>query len=169
MIAVFKTGGKQYSVKPGQILKVEKLEGKKGDNISFNEVLAVSDISNHTFGNPLIKNASINATILDQIRNKKIIVFKKRRRKNSSSIKGHRQYSTVLKIVSIQQDGKKITATVKKIEDKKVAESQSDTKAKLSKTNVDKTQKVKKTATKKKMPKKTLSKKTTKKNSKRKS
>ena len=101
MIAVFKTGGKQYCVKPGQILKIEKIEGKKGDNLYFKDILALNDGSKNIIGNPLIKEASIEAKILDQIRNKKIIVFKKRKRKNSRSTLGHRQYLTVLKIENI--------------------------------------------------------------------
>ena len=67
MLAVFKTGGKQYSVKTGQILKVEKLEGKKGDNVSFKNVLAVSDSSNNTIGTPMVAGAVVEAKILDQI------------------------------------------------------------------------------------------------------
>ena len=59
MLAVFKTGGKQYSVKTGQILKVEKLDGNKGDSISFDNVLAVIEKSNHTIGSPLIEGASV--------------------------------------------------------------------------------------------------------------
>ena len=110
MIAIIKTGGKQYAVKAGQILKVEKLLGKKGDNISLSNVIALTDSSNHTLGNPLIKGATVDAKILDQIRDKKIIVFKKRRRQNYRSTQGHRQYLTVLKIESINHEGKKITA-----------------------------------------------------------
>ena len=82
MIAVIKTGGKQYSVKSGQVVKVEKIDGKKGDNISLDNVLSIIDTSNHQFGNPLIKGASVEAKIVDHIRDKKIIVFKKKRRKN---------------------------------------------------------------------------------------
>ena len=125
MLAVIKTGGKQYAVKAGQILKVEKLDGKKGDSVSFDNVLAVTDSSNHTIGNPLIKGASVEAKILYQIRDKKIIVFKKRRRKNSKSTQGHRQYITVLKIESIMSNGKKSIALKKEIKVKKV-----DTKSK---------------------------------------
>ena len=98
MLAVFKTGGKQYSVKAGQILKVEKLEGKKGDNISFKDVLAVSENSQNTIGSPFVDGAIVEAKILDQIRDKKIIVFKKRKRQNYRSTQGHRQYLTVLKL-----------------------------------------------------------------------
>ena len=120
MLAVIKTGGKQYAVKAGQILKVEKLDGKKGDSVSFDNVLALTNSSNHTIGEPLIKGASVEAKILDQIRDKKIIVFKKRRRKNSKSTQGHRQYLTVLQIESIMSSGKKSVAPMKEIKTKKV-------------------------------------------------
>ena len=107
MLAVFKTGGKQYSVKAGQILKVEKLEGVKGDNISFKDVLAISESTENTIGSPLVEGAVVEAKILDQIRDKKIIVFKKRKRQNYRSTQGHRQYLTVLKIETISMGGKK--------------------------------------------------------------
>ena len=107
MLAVFKTGGKQYSVKAGQILKVEKLEGKKGDSISFKDVLAVSENTQNTIGSPLVQGAVVEAKNLDQIRDKKIIVFKKRKRQNYRSTQGHRQYLTVLKIETISMGGKK--------------------------------------------------------------
>jgi len=142
MLAVFKTGGKQYSVKAGQILKVEKLEGKKGDNVSFKNVLAVAENSKNTIGAPLVDGAVVEAKILDQIRDKKIIVFKKRKRQNYRSTQGHRQYITVLKIESISMGGKK---------------SETDKKASLAKTPV------KKAATKKTVAKKTAAKKTVKK------
>ena len=164
MLAVIKTGGKQYAVKAGQILKVEKLDGKKGDSVSFDNVLAVTDSSNHTIGNPLIKGASVEAKILDQIRDKKIIVFKKRRRKNSQSTQGHRQYLTVLQIESIISNGKKSIALKKEIKVKKV-----DTKSKtLEKKESKKIEKKieKKAASKKKVAKKTTTKKIIKKNQK---
>ena len=139
MLAVFKTGGKQYSVKAGQILKVEKLEGKKGDSISFKDVLAVSESSQNTIGSPLVEGAVVEAKILDQIRDKKIIVFKKRKRQNYRSTQGHRQYLTVLKIETISMGGKK---------------SQSEKKEAKTKTPV------KKTAPKKAAPKKAAAKET---------
>jgi large subunit ribosomal protein L21 len=154
MLAVIKTGGKQYAVKAGQILKVEKLDGKKGDSISFDNVLAVTDSSNHTIGNPLIKGASVEAKILDQIRDKKIIVFKKRRRKNSKSTQGHRQYLTVLQIESIMSGGKKSIALKKEIKVKKV-----DTKSKT--LEKEESKKIEKKIEKKSAPKKKVAKKTT--------
>ena len=81
MLAIFKTGGKQYSARAGQILKVEKLEGSKGDKVSITDVLAISDQSTNSLGEPLLKDASIEAKIVDQIRDKKIIVFKKEKDK----------------------------------------------------------------------------------------
>ena len=115
MLAVFKTGGKQYSVKAGQILKVEKLEGKKGDNVSFKDVLAICDSAENKIGVPMVEGAMVEAKILDQVRDKKIIVFKKRRRQNYRSTQGHRQYLTVLKIESISMGNKKLTTTKKEV------------------------------------------------------
>ena len=111
MLAIFKTGGKQYSAKAGAILKVEKLNGAKGDKISFTDVLAVSDSKTNSIGEPILKDATVEAKILDQIRDKKIIVFKKRKRQNYRHTQGHRQYLTVLRIESISYDGKKSTAS----------------------------------------------------------
>ena len=149
MIAIIKTGGKQYAVKAGQILKVEKLLGKKGDNISLNNVIALTDSSNHTLGNPLIKGATVDAKILDQIRDKKIIVFKKRRRQNYRSTQGHRQYLTVLKIESINHEGKKITAP----KNEKISKEPKVVKK-------DEIKVIKKTVSKKKIVKKVVKKKT---------
>lgn len=147
MLAVFKTGGKQYSVKAGQILKVEKLEGEKGDSISFKDVLAISESTQNTIGSPLVEGAVVEAKILDQIRDKKIIVFKKRKRQNYRSTQGHRQYLTVLKIETISMGGKK---------------SQSEKKEAKTKTLVKKAA-PKKAAPKKAAPKETAVKKTAKK------
>ncbi len=110
MLAIFKTGGKQYSAKAGQILKVEKLDGVKGDKVSFTDVLAISDEKNSNIGQPILKDASIEAKIVEQIRDKKIIVFKKRKRQNYRLTQGHRQYLTILKIESISFEGKKSIA-----------------------------------------------------------
>ena len=162
MLAVIKSGGKQYAVKAGQILKVEKLDGKKGDNISFDSVLALINSSNHTIGNPLIKGASVEAKILDQIRDKKIIVFKKRRRKNSKSTSGHRQYLTVLQIESIMSSGKKyIASKIKKvdIQSKTLAKEESKKIEKKVEKKIEKKASPKKKAAKKTIVKKTIKKK----------
>ena len=163
MIAVIKTGGKQYAVKAGQILRVEKLNGKKGDNILFDNVLAVTDSSKHTIGDPLIKGASVEAEILDQIRNNKIIVFKKRKRKNSRTTQGHRQYMTVLQIKSIMSSGKKSIAPKKitKVEKiyNKSATSEKEESKKIKTKVVTKKKSIKKTTAKKTTAKKTIKKK----------
>ena len=153
MLAVFKTGGKQYSVKSGQILKVEKLNGSQGDSVYFNDVLAVSDASDHTIGSPLIKGAIVEAKILEQIRDKKIIVFKKRQRQNYRHTQGHRQYLTVLQIESIVMGNKKSSASVKKVTETKDSvkkETKKTTSSTKKKVVPKKTSAVKKTVIKKK-------------------
>lgn len=167
MLAIFKTGGKQYSVKAGQILKVEKLEGNKGDNVSFSDVLAIADKSSNTIGNPLVKGATVKAIILEQIRDKKIIVFKKRRRQNYRSTQGHRQYLTVLQIENIAFGDKNSSVDSKaKIKLDKTDKIDDQSKSTLTKKKVatKKTSAVKKTTTVKKtsVKKKSITKKATK-------
>tara|TARA_A100001011_G_scaffold397049_1_gene496832 strand:+ start:3988 stop:4506 length:519 start_codon:yes stop_codon:yes gene_type:complete len=141
MLAIFKTGGKQYSAKAGQILKVEKVNGAKGDKVSFTDVLAISDSKTSSIGQPILKDASIEAKIVDQIRDKKLIIFKKRKRQNYRLTQGHRQYLTVLRIESISFDGKKSNATpetkiTQKIETKKTGKKTEDKEIKTSKKKV---------------------------------
>ena len=170
MIAIFKTGGKQYCVKAGQILKVEKIEGKKGDNFTFNKILALSDKSKNTIGTPMIKGASINAKILDQIRDEKIIVFKKRKRKNYRLTRGHRQYLTVLRIESINnvsektitEDTSKKTVDLKTKTDEKKIKEKTKIKTKIEKKPITNKLASKKIIKKKQITKKTVAKKTTK-------
>jgi len=145
MLAVFKTGGKQYSVKAGQILKVEKLEGEKGDSISFTDVLAISESTQNTIGSPLVEGAVVEAKILDQIRDKKIIVFKKRKRQNYRSTQGHRQYLTVLKIETISMGGKKSQSEKKEAKTKTPVKKATPKKAAAKETAVKKTAKKKTT------------------------
>jgi large subunit ribosomal protein L21 len=106
MFAVFKTGGKQYKVKSGDILSVEKLVADLGDKVRFNEVLALGG-DKPSIGTPLINGACIEAEILNQTKGNKIIHFVKRRRKHSSKRKkGHRQDLTILKVLDIKSDQK---------------------------------------------------------------
>jgi large subunit ribosomal protein L21 len=102
MYAVIKTGGKQYRVAPGQTVRVEKLEGDIGDNVSLKDVLLVSDESGIKVGQPLLAEAEVTARIVEQHREKKILVFKKKRRKGYRRTSGHRQYYTALKIEDIK-------------------------------------------------------------------
>jgi large subunit ribosomal protein L21 len=100
MYAVVRTGGKQYKVSEGDLLKVEKLEGTVGETIELNEVLMVGG-EKVSIGTPLVPSASVVGKIVQQGRDKKILVFKSKRRKNSRKLNGHRQYRTVLKIEKI--------------------------------------------------------------------
>ena len=103
MYAVIKTGGKQYTVRKDDVLKVELLEAKKGDTVTLSEVLLVgSEGGNAKIGSPTVSGASVKAEVLDQIRDDKIIVFKKKRRQNYRRKNGHRQNLTVLKITDIK-------------------------------------------------------------------
>ncbi|MGD9730599.1 MAG: 50S ribosomal protein L21 [Desulfamplus sp.] len=102
MYAVIKTGGKQYKVEEGQILRVEKLEGEIGSDIKFDDVLLYSDGENITLGSPVIKNAFVSGNIVEQGKGKKVIVFKYKRRKSYKRMRGHRQLYTAVKINSIQ-------------------------------------------------------------------
>lgn len=108
MYAVIKTGGKQYKVASGDILKLEKVAGEEGKEVVFNEVLALGE----TFGTPLVAGASVKATVLKQAKDKKIIVFKKKRRQNYRRKNGHRQNITLVKITDII--GAKAKATTNK-------------------------------------------------------
>ena len=97
MYAVIKTGGKQYKVASGDVIKVEKLPGDEGSEIVFNEVLALGD----NVGKPFVAGASVKATILKQAKADKVIVFKKKRRQNYRRKNGHRQQITLVKITDI--------------------------------------------------------------------
>ncbi len=105
MFAVIRTGGKQYRVTPNAVLKVEKLPAEPGATVTFTDVLAVGDAAGITLGAPVVAGASVTATVLAQDRLAKIIVFKKRRRKNSRRKNGHRQHVTVLRIGAISAAG----------------------------------------------------------------
>lgn len=105
MFAIIRTGGKQYRVKPNDVLKVEKLPGAAGDTIIFSEILAVGSNAGTTIGAPLVAGATVSATLIAQDRLDKIIIFKKRRRQNSRRKNGHRQEVTVLRVAGITADG----------------------------------------------------------------
>ncbi len=105
MFAVLKTGGKQYKVASGDVLKVEKLAGNAGDKVQFNEVLMLGG-DKVVVGAPLVEDAAVQAEIIDQIKGPKLIHFVKRRRKHSSQRKkGHRQQLTVLRVTEILASG----------------------------------------------------------------
>jgi large subunit ribosomal protein L21 len=101
MYAIVRTGGKQYQVASGDQVRVEKLEGSVGDSIDLNDVLMVVDGEEIKIGQPVLDNAKVTATIAEQGKEKKVIIFKKKRRKGYRLKKGHRQSYTALKIEDI--------------------------------------------------------------------
>ncbi len=105
MYAIVQTGGKQYKVDPGAYIKVEKLHGEPGTQIDLDTVLAVSGDDGLTLGAPAIDDAVVKATIVRTARDRKIIVFKKKRRKGYHKKQGHRQYYTLLRIDDIVTGG----------------------------------------------------------------
>ena len=125
--AVIQTGGKQYKVKAGEILKVEKLEDSKDNSkIEFNEILAYGDDKNLELGEPTISGAKVEAELIKNGKNRTVLIFKKRRRQNSRRKNGHRQVYSMIRINKIfSKDGKvlseaeKISKPSKKEEAKK--------------------------------------------------
>jgi large subunit ribosomal protein L21 len=105
MFAVLKTGGKQYKVTSGDVIKVEKLAANEGETVQFNDILLIQG-KKISVGSPLIMDAAVQAEVVAQIRGEKVINFVKRRRKHSSQrTKGHRQYLTVLRVTNILESG----------------------------------------------------------------
>jgi len=102
MFAVVKTGGKQYKVASGDVIKVEKLEAEAGATVELDQVLMVGDDAKVTVGAPLVAGASVAAEVLDQRKGPKITIFKKKRRKNHRRTRGHRQPLTVLRVTDIR-------------------------------------------------------------------
>lgn len=106
MYAVIKTGGKQYRVAKDDVIQVERLQADVGGRIDVAEVLMIGDGDNTTIGAPLVADAKVVAEVVEQARGEKILVFKKKRRKNHRRLNGHRQELTVLRITDILPDGK---------------------------------------------------------------
>jgi large subunit ribosomal protein L21 len=102
MFAVIRTGGKQYKVAKDDVIRVEKLEGEPGATVELTEVLAVGEGADARTGTPLVSGAAVSATVLEQKKGEKVIIFKKRRRHNYRRKNGHRQLMTVLKITEIR-------------------------------------------------------------------
>lgn len=105
MFAVLKTGGKQYKVQAGDVLRVEKLAATAGETIQFNDILMVGG-DTLTVGSPLVAGAAVQAEVIDQIKGVKVIHYVKRRRKHSSQrTKGHRQHLTLVRVTGILASG----------------------------------------------------------------
>lgn len=102
MYAVIKTGGKQYKVSPGDVLRVEKLDSKKGDTVEMKDVLLIADGDMMSVGKPNLASASVTAEVMGDGRGEKILIFKHRRRKGFRKTIGHRQDFTTIKVKEIK-------------------------------------------------------------------
>ena len=110
--AIIETGGKQYKVSASNILKVEKLNIEKGKKVEFKKVLLLNDDKTTEVGNPVVDGAIVEGLILDNIKDKKILVFKKRRRQNSRKRYGHRQPLSKIQITKILSKGGKVISEI---------------------------------------------------------
>ena len=111
--AIIETGGKQYKVSASNILKVEKLDIKKGNKVEFKKVLLVNDDKTVEIGDPTVSGAIVEGLLLDNIKDRKVIVFKKRRRQNSRKRYGHRQPLSKVQITKIMSKNGKVVAEIK--------------------------------------------------------
>jgi len=105
MYAVIKTGGKQYRVKPGDVLVVEKLDGEPGAKVAFDQVLMLGDGAGVTLGAPMVEGASVDATLIETRRGEKVKIFKKTRRQGYRRTRGHRQTESVLRVTAVTGGG----------------------------------------------------------------
>ena len=110
--AIIETGGKQYKVSASNILKVEKLDIKKGNKVEFKKVLLVNDDKTVEIGDPTVSGAIVEGMLLDNIKDRKVIVFKKRRRQNSRKRYGHRQPLSKIQITKIMSKNGKVVAQI---------------------------------------------------------
>ena len=117
--AIIETGGKQYKVFTSKILEIEKLDAKKGETIKFKNVLLLNDNKNTEIGSPSIEGATVEAKLLDNVKDRTILVFHKRRRKNSRKKNGHRQQHSKIQITKILAKGGKVIDEAKIVEKKK--------------------------------------------------
>ena len=110
--AIIETGGKQYKVSASNILKIEKLDIKKGNKVEFKKVLLVNDDKTVEIGDPTVSGAIVEGMLLDNIKDRKVIVFKKRRRQNSRKRYGHRQPLSKIQITKIMSKNGKVVAKI---------------------------------------------------------
>jgi len=147
--AVIQTGGKQYKVSASEILRIERLNDEEGKTVEFKNVLFLNDDKTTEIGTPNIQGAKVEATILKNTKNKTILVFKKRRRKNSRKKYGHRQPVSLIRITKIfSKNGKLISeAAPQKKLTKEIVKAEKERKEQINeakKTRVEEKQKIKK-------------------------
>ena len=150
MYAVVKTGGKQYRVTKDDTILVEKLDADEGQTVTLSDVMLLGDGDKVTVGTPVVADASVEAQVVSQTRGPKIIIFRRKRRKNHRRTQGHRQDLTLLKITDINTSGKK-AATAKKAASKAEAKPAAKKEAAPAKKAAAKTTTAKKAAAPKKV------------------
>ena len=115
--AIIQSGGKQYKIKAGEILKIERLEESKPESkIEFKEILAYGDNKTIEVGTPLVDKAKVEATLIENGKNRTVLIFKKRRRKNSRRKNGHRQTYSLIRITKIFSKDGKVISQAEKVE-----------------------------------------------------
>ena len=117
--AIIETGGKQYKVSASKILEIEKIDAKVGETIKFKNVLLLNDNKNTEIGNPSIDGATVEAKLLDNVKDRTILIFHKRRRKHSRKKNGHRQRHSKIQITKIMSKGGKVIDEAKIVSSKK--------------------------------------------------
>ena len=122
--AIIETGGKQYKVSTSKILEVEKLDAKVGETIKFKNVLLLNDNTTTEIGSPNIEGATVEAKLLDHVKDRTVLVFHKRRRKHSRKKNGHRQRHAKIQIIKILAKGGKVIDEAKIVEKKKTVKSE---------------------------------------------
>ena len=137
--AIIETGGKQYKVSPSKILEIEKIDAEVGKTLKFKNVLLLNDDKNTEVGNPNIEGASVEAKLLENVKDRTILVFHKRRRKHSRKKNGHRQRHSKIQITKIlSKDGKLIAGAGTTITETKVKTKVAEVKTKNKKKTVTK-------------------------------
>ena len=158
MYALVKTGGKQYRVSKDDTILVERIAAEEGAEVILNDIVMLGEGDKVTIGNPKVDGAAVSATVVRQTRGPKIIIFRRKRRKNHRRTQGHRQDLTLLKINDIAEDAKKLTPA-KPVAKKAAQKLEDTTKKAASKEPASKTIAAKKPATKKATSKVTAAKK----------
>ena len=134
--AIIETGGKQYKVSASKILAIEKLNAKVGETVKFKNVLLLNDDKNTEIGNPSISGATVEAKLLDNVKDRTILIFHKRRRKHSRKKNGHRQRHSKIQITKILSKDGKVIGEAKVSVTKKVAAKKTATKEVVAKKKV---------------------------------
>ena len=131
--AIIETGGKQYKVSASKILEIEKLNAKIGEIIKFDTVLLLNDNKTTEVGNPKVEGATVEAKLLDNVKDRTILVFHKRRRKHSRKKNGHRQRHSKIQILKILAKGGKVVDEAKIVEKKKIVKEDKKNQKKITK------------------------------------